>query len=104
MRGTQSRKARLSTRRYTTPRPRILRLETLEDRRVLAINITPIPDWLEVGPAPVYEAQVIGIPNRPVSGAVQAIAVHPSNPDRLYVGTTNGGVWRTDNALDPNPI
>src|SRR5262249_23227664 len=34
----------------------------------------------------------------PVSGAVTAIAVDPSNANIIYVGTTNGGIWKTVNA------
>src|SRR5262249_7091307 len=31
----------------------------------------------------------------PVSGRTTAIAVHPGNPDIAYVGTAQGGVYRT---------
>jgi hypothetical protein len=39
-----------------------------------------------------------------VSGAITGIAIHPLDPKILYVGTTNGGVWRTlnINATDTN--
>ena len=32
------------------------------------------------------------------SGRVSAIAIHPRNPDIVYIGAAQGGVWRTDNA------
>lgn len=32
------------------------------------------------------------------SGRVSAIAIHPRNPDIIYIGAAQGGVWRTDNA------
>ena len=32
------------------------------------------------------------------SGRVSAIAIHPWNPDIVYIGAAQGGVWRTDNA------
>ena len=32
------------------------------------------------------------------SGRVSAIAIHPRNPDVVYIGAAQGGVWRTDNA------
>ena len=32
------------------------------------------------------------------SGRVSAIAIHPRNPDIIYIGAAHGGVWRTDNA------
>ena len=36
-------------------------------------------------------------------GAVNAIAAHPTDPDIIYLGTVNGGVWKTTNgsALAP---
>ena len=36
----------------------------------------------------------------PSAGAVEALAPGPSNPDVLYVGTVNGGVWKTTDATD----
>ncbi len=32
------------------------------------------------------------------SGRVSAIAIHPRNPDIVYIGAAQGGVWRTDDA------
>lgn len=32
------------------------------------------------------------------SGRVSAIAIHPRNPDVVYIGAAHGGVWRTDDA------
>ena len=31
------------------------------------------------------------------SGRVMSIAVHPSNPGIIYVGTASGGLWKTTN-------
>src|SRR6266568_5375911 len=36
-------------------------------------------------------------PNGTVSGAVQAIVTDPANPNTMYVGAVNGGVWVTRN-------
>jgi hypothetical protein len=36
----------------------------------------------------------------PATGAVDAVAPHPSDPNILYIGTAGGGVWKTSNALD----
>ena len=61
--------------------------------------------WHALGPAPVTGAQVQNVTpnNGEVSGAVQALAVHPTNPDIMYVGTVQGGVWRTNNATSVSP-
>ena len=35
-----------------------------------------------------------------VAGAVQAIVAHPTDPNVVWIGTVNGGVWKTTNALN----
>jgi hypothetical protein len=52
------------------------------------------PVWTSVGPAPLPNGQTFGV-TQPVSGRVSAIAVHPTNSDIAYVGTAQGGVYRT---------
>lgn len=59
--------------------------------------------WAPLGPAPIRDGQSEGIGVNPVSGAVQALAPHPSNPQVLYIGSVNGGVWRTRNATAAEP-
>jgi hypothetical protein len=34
-------------------------------------------------------------PNKRVTGAIHTILAHPTNPDILYIGAVNGGVWKT---------
>ena len=61
--------------------------------------------WLEQGPSIVQSPGGMGSlaslgindANSGFAGAVQTIAVHPKHPDVVYVGTVNGGVWKTDN-------
>ncbi|MCU1268139.1 MAG: hypothetical protein JWM21_4457 [Acidobacteria bacterium] len=50
--------------------------------------------WTPIGPAPIPLGQTTGVQN-PVSGRVLSIAVHPSNPNIVYVGTAQGGLYRT---------
>ena len=38
-----------------------------------------------------------------MTGAITAVAAHPTNANVLYVGTANGGIWRTDNANAASP-
>lgn len=52
------------------------------------------PAWTSIGPAPLSNGQTFGV-TQPVSGRVSAIAIHPTNPDIAYVGTAQGGVYRT---------
>jgi photosystem II stability/assembly factor-like uncharacterized protein len=73
---------------------RRLFLEFLEDRTVPSI-------WVEQGPGTII---IDGIANPPLeTGAVQALAVDPSNANIIYAGTVNGGVWKTTNATAANP-
>ena len=50
--------------------------------------------WTSVGPEPIPNGQTSGV-SVPVSGRVTAIAIHPSNPNIVYVGTAAGGAYRT---------
>jgi hypothetical protein len=59
--------------------------------------------WTLRGPAPAHQGQIEGIPNRPVSGAVEAIAPHPTNSGVLVIAAVNGGLWRTTNATAASP-
>jgi len=45
--------------------------------------------WTSIGPAP--------LPNGPFSGRITSIAVDPTNPNVIYLGAAQGGVWRTTN-------
>ena len=60
--------------------------------------------WEELGPAPSLDGQVENIvPGNDVVGAVEVVVPHPTDPDVLYVGAANGGVWRTTNATAVTP-
>jgi hypothetical protein len=62
------------------------------------------PHWVEEGPGPILNGPRTFVPgNNPVSGAINAIAASRTNPDLLYVGAVNGGVWKTTNATADSP-
>ncbi|KAF0244713.1 MAG: hypothetical protein FD167_3615 [bacterium] len=52
--------------------------------------------WTSIGPSPIPNGIVTNVfgTNIPVSGRISAIAVHPTNPDIVYVGAAQGGVFR----------
>lgn len=50
--------------------------------------------WVPIGPAPLPNGQTTSI-QTPVSGRSSAVAIHPTNPDIVYVGTAQGGLYRT---------
>ena len=69
-------------------------IEQLEQRLVLSQT------WIEQGPGVITDlpAQV-----NPTTGAVEALAVDPTNADVVYAGAVNGGVWKTTNATSQRP-
>ncbi len=97
-------RARLETgprrRRWTG---RGLRLEELENRCLMAIQLQGVPNWGPQGPAPMNNAQLVVPPANLSSGAIESVAVNPANASNLIAGTANGGVWRTVNANPANP-
>jgi hypothetical protein len=89
---------RRPARKKQTLRPRVrLFVERLEDRCV------PSTTWIEQGPGPILNGGNVEIPGGPEAGAVQALAVDPTNANIVYAGTVNGGVWKTTNATAANP-
>jgi hypothetical protein len=84
---------------------RSLAFEALENRHLLAV-ISFLDDnapWTAEGPAPVLNGQGDNIPaERPVVGAIQAVAADKTSPRILFVGTTNGGVWRSESVRYAN--
>ena len=47
--------------------------------------------WTPIGPKPITG---FGLPN---SGRLNSIAIHPTNPEVIFVGGAQGGVWKTIN-------
>jgi photosystem II stability/assembly factor-like uncharacterized protein len=61
--------------------------------------------WRALGPSTIPKGQTdstLGVLS-PVSGRVSAIAAHPTDPDIVYVGGAQGGVWKTENATSKHP-
>src|SRR6266481_4415711 len=64
------------------------------------------PAWVEQGPGPIFNVNIVeGLPGpNPAAGAINAIAADPTTADIVFVGTVNGGVWKTANATAASPI
>lgn len=59
----------------------------------------PIPggcNWTPMGPAPIVSG-TLGL-HPAVSGRVRSIAIDPTLPSRIYLGTANAGVWKSTNS------
>jgi len=60
--------------------------------------------WKADGPRPILGSQVENAaPNGATSGAIKAVVAHPTNANIIYVGTVNGGIWKTVNGAAPSP-
>ncbi|CAN5273718.1 hypothetical protein BH10ACI1_BH10ACI1_17320 [soil metagenome] len=57
-----------------------------------SLNLPLLSLWQPIGPAPIPVNA-----NTAYSGRVSAIAIHPTNPNIVYVGTAQGGLYRTLN-------
>ncbi|HSS18471.1 MAG TPA: Calx-beta domain-containing protein [Pyrinomonadaceae bacterium] len=56
------------------------------------MNLTAfIPTWTAIGPAPLPN----GSGNAAVTGRVTAVVVDPTNSNKVYLATAQGGVWRS---------
>ena len=51
--------------------------------------------WTEIGPNPIPNGQVVAGAQTAASGRTIAIAVHPTNANLVYVGTAQGGLYRS---------
>ena len=71
--------------------------ESLEQRILL------VADWTPLGPFSATNGQVENIANKPIVGAIDALLAHPTNPNTLYVGSVNGGVWKSLDATASQP-
>lgn len=78
--------------------------ELLQDSPDSPMNNALQAAWTPLGPNPIPNGQTIA-PTTSVSGRTTAIAVHPTNPNIVYVGTAQGGVYRTlDGGTSWTPI
>lgn len=85
-------------------------VEAMEQRVMLAV--TPhIVTWNEEGPSVITgpnTGTVIppqnGIGQNPAVGAISSVATLPNSSDIMYIGTVNGGIWRTLNGTTANPL
>lgn len=60
--------------------------------------------WISQGPGPTQSGQVENVtPNNEVVGAVHTVVAHPTNANIIWVGGSNGGIWKTTNATAASP-
>jgi cytochrome oxidase assembly protein ShyY1 len=72
-----------------------MRRISMATRRTSSQIVSLSSPWTEIGPNPIPNGQVNNGSPLAVSGRTIAIAVHPTNPNIVYVGTAQGGLYRT---------
>ncbi|MGA9994861.1 MAG: carboxypeptidase regulatory-like domain-containing protein, partial [Pyrinomonadaceae bacterium] len=66
--------------------------------------LAAFPNWVELGPNPIPNGQT-QTTTTPVSGRVTAIEINPTDPLKVYVGTAQGGIFRSiDGGVTWTPI
>jgi hypothetical protein len=69
-----------------------LQAETYKQLTLSSVGSTPAAaTWTPIGPAPLPD----GSGGQPVTGRVTAVVVDPTNSNKVYLGTAQGGVWRS---------
>src|SRR5665647_2359006 len=83
---------------YNLPyNPRVRAIETMrgmELRKNGPGALVQSANWSFLGPSPIPNGQTATFVT-PVSGRVTCIAIHPTNENIVYVGTAQGGVFRS---------
>jgi len=85
--------------RYTTHKVRALWFQARASYPVREANVRKlVSERNRVRPA--FPPNVNWVPAGPsnIGGRCTALAIHPANPDIVYIGSAGGGVWRSDDA------
>jgi hypothetical protein len=71
-------------------RARWPQLVARRDATLLSVpSLDPARTWTPIGPRPITSGSTTN------SGRLTAIAIHPTDPNIIYVGGAQGGVWKT---------
>jgi putative transposon-encoded protein len=72
------------------------RQEAAQKQQQRRLGVQGGPTWSFLGPNPIPNGQTSDV-SVPVSGRTIAIAVHPTDPNTVYVGTAQGGLYKSTN-------
>lgn len=76
---------------------------SLEGIHYMTVNTA----WTAEGPVSSADGQVENLGDTDeddnVAGAIHTVLAHPDDADILYIGATNGGIWKTENATSASP-
>ncbi len=82
-------------RRTAVKQARLMPTEENDGMAAMAA-VAGISNWVQLGPTAVPNGQTNSNARVLVTGRITAIQIEPTNRDRIYVGTAQGGVWRSD--------
>jgi photosystem II stability/assembly factor-like uncharacterized protein len=57
--------------------------------------VSGVSNWVQLGPTAIPNGQTYGGVRVLVTGRVTSIVIDPGNPNIIYCGTAQGGVWKT---------
>jgi photosystem II stability/assembly factor-like uncharacterized protein len=57
--------------------------------------VTGTSNWVQLGPTAIPKGQTYSAARVLVTGRVTAIVIDPTNTNTIYIGTAQGGVWKT---------
>ncbi len=78
--------------------------DALKKKLAKSPNLAPLAAWTELGPNPIPNGQT-QTTTTAVSGRVTAIEIDPTDPNKVYVGAAQGGIFRsTDGGATWVPI
>jgi hypothetical protein len=72
-----------------------LRISALKRAEEMLTPAVQASNWLQVGPTAIPNGQTETTARVLVTGRVTAIVIDPTNPNIMYVGAAQGGVWKT---------
>jgi photosystem II stability/assembly factor-like uncharacterized protein len=61
----------------------------------LVAPVLGVSNWVQLGPTAIPKGQTYSASRVLVTGRVTAIVVDPTNPNIIFIGTAQGGVWKT---------
>ena len=95
----------LRSRLKSAPQQQAQESQQQPTQQELASPAAPAAAWSEIGPDSVANGQALDGGDTAVSGRVTAIAVDPTDSNKVYLGTAQGGVWRSlDGGANWTPI
>lgn len=59
------------------------------------VNTPGVPTWIPIGPFTIPNGQLQTGTVGPASGRITVVISEPTNPNTIYIGTAQGGVWRS---------